>query len=115
MMQSTAHILVVDDEPAIQTLLRLSLQRAGYSVQVAGTGQEALDLYTARPSNLVLLDICLPDIDGFTLCDELRLRSLVPIVILTAMNRAEDLSHAFRVGVDDYIVKPYRMDELAVR
>lgn len=112
-MLGTAHILVVDDEPAFQMLLRLSLQKAGYTVQVAETGWAALDLYAT--ADLVLLDIHLPDIDGFSVCLELRKRSYVPIVMLTALNRPDDIIHAFNVGADDYIIKPYRIDELVLR
>ena len=110
-----AHLLVIDAEPASHTLLRLSLQRAGYTVQVAGTGQAALDLYRASPSDLVLVEALLPDMDGFVVCAELRKRSRVPIVMLTALTRTDDILHGFSLGVDDYIAKPYRMAEVAVR
>ncbi|MCX6044100.1 MAG: response regulator transcription factor [Chloroflexi bacterium] len=113
MMSNHAHILIVDDEPAFQTLLRLSLQRAGYTVQIASTGQAALDQYVT--SDLVLLDVILPDMSGFAVCGELRKRSDIPIVMLTASNRNEDIVHAFNLGVDDYIVKPCRMDEMIAR
>ena len=112
-MQSVAYILIVDDDLASQTLLRLALQQAGYIVQVVGTGHAALNMYTAF--DLVLLDVLLPDMDGFVLCTELRKRSQMGIVMLTVLNSAEDIIYGLNLGADDYIAKPYRMREVAVR
>ncbi len=112
-MQSVAHILIVDDDLTSQTLLRLALQQAGYIVQVVGTGRAALGIYTSF--DLILLDVLLPDMDGFALCAELRKRSQVAIVMLTGLNSAQDIIYGLNLGADDYIVKPYRMREVAVR
>src|SRR4051794_7445793 len=114
-MASAPHILVVDDDPASQLLLRIALQQVGYTVQVAGTGQAALAQFDADPSDLVILDAWLPDMDGFTVCIELRRRSRVPIVILTALNSTEDIVHGFSAEADDYILKPYHLRVVLAR
>lgn len=109
------HILVVEDEVTFQKLLSTSLERQGHTVTVAGTGAEALALLREKQIDLVLLDILLPDMNGFNICQELRTFSRVPVVMLTALNRTDDIVHGFNVGADDYITKPFRIREVQVR
>ena len=108
-------VLVVDDEDALCTLLQISLQRQGYRVVIAHNGREALDVVANRKVDLVLLDVMMPEMDGFTTCIELRKRTDVPIVLLTALNRPDDIVHGFSLGADDYITKPFTFKEVEVR
>lgn len=108
-------ILVVDDEEPLRNLLQISLQKRGYNVFVARNGREALEVVTARKIDLVLLDIMMPELDGFATCTELRKRSDIPIVMLTALNRPDDIVHGFNLGADDYITKPFTFREVEVR
>ena len=109
------HILVVDDEEPLRNLLRISLQKAGYTIYTAGNGKEAMELFRQAPIDLVLLDILMPDMDGYTLCAELRKRSDVPIIMLSALNRPDDVVYGFSLGADDYISKPFQFREVEVR
>ena len=108
-------VLVVDDEDALCTLLQISLQRQGYRVVIAHNGREALDIVANRKVDLVLLDVMMPEMDGFTTCIELRKRTDVPVVLLTALNRPDDIVHGFSLGADDYITKPFTFKEVEVR
>ncbi|MCX6050139.1 MAG: response regulator transcription factor [Chloroflexi bacterium] len=114
-MPTKIQMLVVDDNLDFRNLLRMALQQAGYTVRVADTGRAALDLCTSDAIDLVLLDALLPDMDGFTVCHELRKRSDVPVVMITALNSAEHIVQGLEIGVDDYIVKPCYWPEVAVR
>jgi two-component system, OmpR family, response regulator RpaB len=113
--QNEIHILVVDDEEPLRNLLRISLQKGGYTVYTAGNGREALEVFKGSPIDLVLLDILMPDMDGYTLCAELRKRSDVPIIMLSALNRPDDVVYGFSLGADDYISKPFQFREVEVR
>lgn len=108
-------ILVVDDEELLRNLLQISLQKQGYQVAVARNGREALEIVSTRKIDLVLLDIMMPEMDGFATCAELRRRSDVPIVMLTALNRPDDIVQGFNLGADDYITKPFTFREVEVR
>ena len=114
-MQREIRILVVDDEEPLRDLLRISLQKAGYKVIVARNGHEALEVFGRTPVDLVLMDVMMPDMDGFEVCVELRKRSDVPVVMLTALNRPDDIVHGFNLGADDYISKPFTFREVEVR
>ncbi len=109
------HVLVVDDEKMIRSLLKMSLQRMGYEVTTADDGSEALDLFQTQSFDLVLLDILMPNIDGFTVCSELRHTSDVPIVMLTALNRPDDIVRGLELGADNYITKPFTFKEVEAR
>ncbi|MCC6168493.1 MAG: response regulator transcription factor [Caldilineaceae bacterium] len=109
------HILVVEDELTLQKLLHTSLERQGHTVTIAGTGADALTQVRAQPIELVLLDILLPDMSGFDVCREIRGFSHVPIVMLTSLNRPDDIVQGFDLGADDYITKPFRIREVQVR
>jgi len=110
-----AHILVVEDDLALQKLIKVSLEKAGHTVTLASTGGEALHLVRRLPIELMLLDIMLPDMSGFEVCRMVRQFSDVPLVMLTALNRPEDIVYGFDLGADDYITKPFRMREVQVR
>jgi DNA-binding response OmpR family regulator len=106
------HILVVEDEDAIADPLVAGLRREGYDVSRVATGEGALE---ASPADLVLLDLRLPDIDGLDVCRELRERSRVPIIVLTARGEEADRVVGLELGADDYVVKPYGLRELIAR
>lgn len=105
-------ILVVEDEPEIQELLSAYLRHEGYSVTVAGDGIEALDRFRAGQFDLVLLDIMLPKIDGFGVCELIRRESTVPIVMLTALDGEAEQIKGFDLQIDDYVTKPFSMPVL---
>ena len=105
-------ILVVEDEPEIQELLSAYLRHEGYSVTVAGDGIEALDRFRAGQFDLVLLDIMLPKIDGFGVCELIRRESTVPIVMLTALDGEAEQLKGFDLQIDDYVTKPFSMPVL---
>lgn len=109
------HVLVVDDEKMIRSLLKMSLQRMGYEVTTADDGAEALDLFQTEQFDLVLLDILMPKVDGFTVCSEVRRESDVPIVMLTALNRPDDIVRGLELGADNYITKPFTFKEVEAR
>lgn len=113
--RTTVHILVVEDERAIQKMLKLSLERTGHQVSLARTGGEALRMVRHEPIELVLLDILLPDMSGFDVCRDIRRFSDVPVVMLTALNRTEDIVQGFSLGADDYITKPFSLREVQGR
>jgi DNA-binding response OmpR family regulator len=108
---SKAKILVVDDEEAIQRLLRFPLEREGYQVVQARGGQEALDLFAKDQFDLIILDLMLPGIDGIEVCRRLRAESVVPIIMLTAKADEFDRVLGLEIGADDYITK----DRFSVR
>lgn len=105
-------ILVVEDEPEIQELLSAYLRHEGYSVTVAGDGIEALDRFRAGQFDLVLLDIMLPKIDGFGVCELIRRESTVPIVMLTALDGEAEQLKGFDLQIDNYVTKPFSMPVL---
>ncbi|RPJ54761.1 MAG: DNA-binding response regulator [Dehalococcoidia bacterium] len=110
-----ATILVVDDERNIQELAKMYLEKDGYRVELAGSGGEALSkLNTVKPS-LIVLDIMLPDIDGFEVCREVRKKSDVPVLMLTARKDDIDKILGLELGADDYLTKPFNPRELVAR
>jgi DNA-binding response OmpR family regulator len=108
-------ILLVDDEQDALELVSRTFLRAGYDVMTAPSGEHALKLMASAQPDLVVLDVLLPDIDGFEVCRRIRLDSQVPIVMLTARDEEEDVMHGFRLGVDDYVTKPFSARLLAAR
>ncbi len=108
-------VLVVDDEPQIVRALRTSLRANGYEVESAAAGSEALDVVATWEPQLVILDLGLPDLDGIEVIRRLRGWSQVPVIVLTARDaRAEEI-RALDAGADDYVNKPFAMDELLAR
>lgn len=115
MSPSGARILVVDDEPAILRTLRANLSHRGYQVEVAETGQQALESYSRFRPDLLLLDLGLPDTDGIEIIRSVRARSNTPIVILSAREAERDKVAALDLGADDYLTKPFGVEELLAR
>ena len=105
-------ILVVEDDLDIQELLKNFLQEAGYSIVLANDGAEALSIFSNAQFDLILLDIMLPKIDGFVVCELIRKQSQVPIIMLTALNGEEEQIRGLDLQVDDYITKPFSMPVL---
>jgi two-component system OmpR family response regulator len=111
-----AHVLVVDDEPSITDLLATALRYMGYQVTTASTGFAALDAASSSAPDLVVLDVMLPDIDGFEVCRRLReARDFVPVIFLSARDTEDDRIAGFVRGGDDYVTKPFSLDELTLR
>jgi two-component system KDP operon response regulator KdpE len=108
-------ILVVDDEPQILRALRTTLRGAGYTVDAAATAEEALAAAAANPPEAVILDLVLPDGDGTEVCRELRTWSEAPIVVLSAVGDEQQKIAALDAGADDYVTKPFSVDELLAR
>ena len=108
-------ILVVDDEQSYRDALRVALEREGFRVEIAADGPEALERFDAARPALVLLDVMLPRISGVDVCRELRTRSQVPIIMVTARNAEIDAVVGLEVGADDYVTKPFRLRELVAR
>jgi two-component system, OmpR family, response regulator RegX3 len=108
-------ILLVEDEDSFVDALTVGLRREGFRVQTARDGAEALDLFDAVDPDLVLLDVMLPKISGIDVCRELRRRSTVPIIMVTAKGSEIDTVVGLEVGADDYVSKPYRLRELVAR
>ncbi len=108
-------VLVVEDEESFVDALQVGLKREGFRVEVARDGKEALDIFDAVQPDLVLLDVMLPKISGIDVCRQLRKRSQVPIIMVTAKGAEIDTVVGLEVGADDYITKPYRLRELVAR
>ena len=112
---SGAKILVVDDEPQIRRMMRATLTGTGHQVDEARTGEEALEKFRAFLPDLVLLDLNMPGMGGLETCRELRNGSDVPIIILTVRNAEKEKVEALDAGADDYVCKPFGMQELMAR
>ena len=108
-------VLVADDERNIQELARLYLSNDGFQVETASNGREALDKARALGPNLILLDLMMPEMDGWEVCRELRKESDIPIIILTARSDDVDKVVGLELGADDYVTKPFNPRELAAR
>lgn len=109
-----AHILAVDDDPAVLTLIRNILQKEGYLVTALSSPFEVLALQLGS-YDLILLDVMMPELDGFTLCRQIRSKVDCPILFLTAKSMENDLVEGLSIGADDYIVKPFGAGELRAR
>jgi two-component system response regulator RegX3 len=108
-------ILVVDDEQSYRDALTVALQREGFRVETAADGADALRRFDATHPSLVLLDVMLPELSGVDVCRELRARSQVPIIMVTAKNAEIDAVVGLELGADDYVTKPFRLRELIAR
>ena len=102
-------MLIVEDEPDIQELLEAYLHDAGYEITIAGDGVEALAKFQKDKFDLILLDLMLPKIDGFGVCEFIRRESNVPILMLTALDGEQEQLRGFRMEIDDYVTKPFSM------
>jgi two-component system OmpR family response regulator len=113
---TAAHVLVVDDEPAITDLLGTALRYMGYQVTTAASGHAALEAAVTASPDLVVLEVMLPDLDGFEVCRRLReQRDFVPVIFLSARDTADDRVTGFVHGGDDYVTKPFSLEELTLR
>ncbi len=108
-------ILSVEDDERIRTAVKLALEDEGWSVEEADTGEEALNAFQRQPSDVVLIDIMLPGIDGFDVCRAIRRVSDVPIVMVTARADTHDVVAGLEAGADDYLTKPFAPKELSAR
>ncbi|HEY8347844.1 MAG TPA: response regulator transcription factor [Symbiobacteriaceae bacterium] len=109
------HILMVEDEPGVVKGLRLSLEQAGFRVSTAADGRTALQMIRDGHYDLILLDLMLPEVDGLTLCREIRKRGDTPIIMVTARSEDVDKILGLEMGADDYITKPFNTRELIAR
>src|SRR5207244_5756322 len=114
-MESKPRILVVDDEPQLTRVLRRSLMAKGYDVRIAGDGDFALQTFRDWPPALVITDLAMPNMSGLELCRRLRAISEVPIIVLSVRGEEATKVEALDAGADDYITKPFGMDELLAR
>jgi two-component system KDP operon response regulator KdpE len=108
-------VLVVDDEPQILRALQTGLRGAGYEVDTATTGRDALTTAAVRPPDAVILDLVLPDMRGTEVCRELRTWSTVPVIVLSVVGDEDEKVAALDAGADDYVTKPFGLDELLAR
>jgi len=108
-------ILTVEDDERIRTSVKLALEDEGWTVDEADTGEEALERFNQQPADVVLIDIMLPDIDGFEVCRSIRRVSDVPIVMVTARDDTHDVVAGLEAGADDYLTKPFAPKELSAR
>src|SRR5947199_2906985 len=108
-------ILAADDDPQLLRLITRNLQLEGYDVMAASDGQQALELIENNAPDLVLLDVMMPRMDGFTVCYRVREFSAVPIIIITARGQDQDKIHGLDLGADDYLTKPFSVEELLAR
>src|SRR6266849_2655010 len=114
-MEAKQRILVVDDEPQLTRVLRRSLMAKGYDVRIAGDGDFALQTFRDWPPALVITDLAMPNMSGLELCRRLRAISEVPIIVLSVRGEEATKVEALDAGADDYITKPFGMDELLAR
>jgi DNA-binding response OmpR family regulator len=108
-------ILAVEDDERIRSAVKLALEDEGWTVEEAASGEEGLDLFGRSPSDVVLIDIMLPGIDGFEVCRNIRRGSDVPIVMVTARADTHDIVAGLEAGADDYLTKPFAPKELSAR
>ena len=108
-------VLIVDDEPGMRETLAITLRASGYDVETAADGEEALLTAAAQPPDLVVLDLGLPDLDGVQVILQLRATSQAPILVLSGRRDSADKVDALDAGADDYVTKPFGMDELLAR
>lgn len=115
-MKSIERILLVEDEASLAETIKLNLELEGYKVQHAGDGRTALKVFKSERFNLIILDVMLPELDGFSVCEAIRLENYkVPILFLTAKNSSQDRVNGLKIGGDDYLTKPFNLEELLLR
>lgn len=109
-------ILLVEDEQSLSDTIKLNLELEGYKVQVAADGKKALRAFRQERFDLIILDVMLPEMDGFTVCESIRLENQqVPILFLTAKHSSTDRINGLKIGGDDYLIKPFNLEELLLR
>lgn len=108
-------VLVVDDDPAILRTLKINLRARGYDVQTAGDGRSALQIVSEEMPDVILLDLGLPDLNGIAVLRQLRSFSQVPVIVVSARSESDDKVEALDLGADDYVSKPFNIEELFAR
>lgn len=109
-------ILLVEDEESLRDVIKMNLEMEGYEVETAESGLKALRMISDRKYNLYILDVMLPELDGLTICQRIRLNDAhTPVLFLTAKNSGQDKVDGLRVGADDYLTKPFNLEELLLR
>lgn len=108
-------VLIIEDDQNIAELIRLYLEKEGYEIKMAYSGNEAISVFSTYSPQIVLLDLMLPEVDGYEICKEIRKNSSVPIIMLTARGETFDKVLGLELGADDYIVKPFEPKELVAR
>ena len=112
----TSRILLVEDEENLAEAIKLNLEMEGYEVETAETGIKGLRMATEQRFNLIILDVMLPEMDGFAVCEKIRLEDMeTPILFLTAKDTSQDRVNGLKRGADDYLVKPFNLEELLLR
>jgi len=117
-MNKKRKILVIDDDNVIRLLVQRILERMGYAVFIAANGNEGLKIANSLSPDLVLLDVNLPDLDGYAVCAIIRSEETtrkIPVILMSASDDPEDRAHGFAKGADDFITKPFGEDELIAR
>lgn len=114
-MNKQANVLVIEDDPDICELIMLYAEKSGYRVSIANNGMTGLDLFYKNSPDLVILDIMLPEMDGWEVCKEIRRCEKTPIIMLTGKGENRDKLKGFELGTDDYLVKPFDPGELMAR
>ena len=113
---TTLRVLLVEDEENIQEAIKMNLEMEGYEVVATDNGLQALKAFKEQRFNLVVLDIMLPEIDGYDVCEQIRLEnSDIPILFLTAKDSTQDKIHGLKKGADDYLTKPFHLEEFLLR
>lgn len=113
---STTRILLVEDEQSLADTIKLNLELEGYKVQLAGDGKKALKIFKQERFDLVILDVMLPEMDGYTVCEAIRLdNEQIPVLFLTAKHSSSERITGLKVGADDYLTKPFNLEELLLR
>ncbi len=109
------HLLVVDDEEQIRNLIKKYASFEGYQVTEASDGMEAVEICLKKRFDLIIMDVMMPELDGFSACREIRKHANTPVLMLSARGEEYDRIHGFEIGVDDYVVKPFSPKELMMR
>lgn len=113
--QNKGHILIAEDDQEIAMAIKEYLYQNGYMITWGSTGLEALEEFNLKQFDLIIIDIMMPEMDGFTLCKHIRLKSNVPIIILSAKDKEMDKVEGLNIGADDYMTKPFSLMELQAR
>ena len=115
-MNSFNRILFVEDEEHLRSVICLNLELEGYKVEIAETGEEAIQKYSKNSFDLIILDVMLPEIDGYAVCEHIRLKDKdTPIMFLSARSSTEERKKGLKLGADDYLPKPFDLEELLLR
>lgn len=114
-MNKEAHILIIDDEPQILRALKTILGANHYRISTAISGEEGIALAVSQPPDIIILDLSLPDMDGIQVCEQIREWSRVPIIVLSVREKEKDKVAALDAGADDYLTKPFGIEELLAR